>query len=254
MKNFLILGTQRTGSQALYSALNLHPEVVCGGEWTFQCSPFNKIKHAEQALSGDFQKLLVDRPDLQERYSLSSLGGANWLGFKILFRSSAKWLGHPALAPALWVDRFKGHLKWLRHRRDVHIIQLVRRDPVEWLKSKYLARATGMLTNMQYPDGFRVRIPVGPALRALATKRAIDEGIASLAASNPYHCVVYENFLADNRAELESCLKFLKCDCAKMPLNGYRTRQSTADSSEYIENYHDLVEALQRVGALPPKI
>ena len=255
LRNFLILGTQRTGSQALYFALNLHPEVVCGGEWTFKTHSHQKIKKAEQALAGEFQQLLVGRSGLQARYSDALTPETRWLGFKILFRSSAKWLGHPALAPALWVDRFHGHLQWLRGRPDIHIIQLVRRDPVEWLKSKYLSRATGMTTNREYPEGFKVRIPIAPALRALASKRLVDDGLAALANTNPYHRVFYEDFREDNRTELESCLDFLGCDAAKLPVDGaYRKRQSKGDAANYIENYDELADALERNGVLPPTV
>ena len=250
--NFLILGTQRTGSQALYGALNLHPEVVCGGEWTFKSASYEKIRKAEQALAGDFQEFLV-RPHLQERYANAVTPETRWLGFKILFRSSAKWLGSPALAPALWIDRLQGHLRWLRRRPDIHVIQLVRRDPVEWLKSKYLSRESGMYVNKQYPAEMKVRIPVGPALRAIAAKRWVDERLAGLAASNPYHRVEYEDFLADNRRAVEACLAFLGCDPDRLPVEGpYRKRQSKSDASQYIENYDELVAALQRNGAWPP--
>jgi hypothetical protein len=250
VQNFLIVGTQRTGSQALYGALNLHPEVVCGGEWTFQCAWYEKIRKAEQALAGDYEEFLAGRPWLQERYLNAVTPDTRWLGFKILFRSSAKWLGHPALAPALWVDRLEGHLHWLKRRPDVHIIQLVRRDPVEWLKSKYLSRETGMYVNKQYPEQTKVKIPIGPALRAIAAKRRVDERLADLAASNPYHCVNYEDFAADNRKELEGCLEFLGCDPAQLPEQGpYRKRQSKGDASRYIRNYDELVAALEREGA-----
>jgi hypothetical protein len=250
--NFLVLGTQRTGSQAFYRGLDLHPDVVCGGEWTFRTPWYRKIAKAEQALAGDFHELLAGRPHLVERYSNAVTPATRWLGFKILFRSSAKWLGSPALAPALWVDRLEGHLRWLRGRPDIHVIQLVRRDPIEWLKSKYLSRETGMYVNKQYPEEIKVRIPVGPALRAIAAKRRVDERLAGLAASNPYHCVNYEDFLADNRKELEACLAFLGCDPERLPLDGpFRRRQSKGDASRYIQNYDELAAALEREGAWP---
>ena len=253
-RNFLVLGTQRTGSQAFYVALNLHPEVVCGGEWTFKTPSPLKIRKAEQALAGDFQEFIMGQQYLRDRYSEALTDQTRWLGFKILFRSSAKWVGHPALAPALWLDRLEGHLRWLRRHPDIHVIQLVRQNPVEWLKSKYLGRAFGH-THKAYAEGYKVRIPLGPALRAIKAKERVDQRIAGLAATNPYHRVVYEDFLADNLGELERCLAFLGCDADKLPDGGrYPKRQSKRDASEYIENYDELVGALKRVGAWPVQL
>ena len=245
-QNFLILGTQRSGSQAIYFGLNQHPEVVCGGEWTFNAPWYQKIRKAEEALAGDFEQCLIRRPDLQERYSNAVTHEIRWLGFKILFRSSAKWLGHPALAPALWVDRLEGHLDWLRRRSDIQVIQLVRRDPVGWLKSKYLARATGSTTK-EYAAGIRVRIPVGPAIRALATKRHVDERLSSLVDSNPYHLVYYEDFALDNQKALESCLAFIGCDPVRLPIGApAKRRQSNSPAADYTENFDELMTALYK--------
>ena len=251
VRNFLILGTQRTGSQALYVALNLHPEVVCGGEWTFKSHWYEKISKAEEALSGDFQQFIVGRPHLQARYAGALTDSTRWLGFKILFRSSAKWIGSPALAPALWVDRLEGHIRWLRRSPDIHVIQLIRRNPIEWLKSKYLGRVFGN-THKTYSEGFKIRIPIGSGVRAIMAKRRVDERIASLADTNPYHRLYYEDFLADNLKELERCLAFLDCDSSRLPADGpcYK-RQSKGDASDYIENYVELVAALQSKGAWP---
>jgi hypothetical protein len=249
MRNFLILGTQRTGTQALYGGLNLHPEIVCGGEWTLDCAWYEKIKKAEQALSGDFQEFLVGHRHREVRYSNAVTPETRWLGFKILFRSSAKWVGRPAFGPALWMDRLEGHVRWLRRRPDVHIIHVIRRDAMEWLKSKYLSRVTGMYVNKEYPADMKIRIPVERALRAIAAKQLVDTRLASLAVTNPYHRVFYEDFLCDNRKELESCLKFLDSDPALLPLEGpYRKRQSKGNASAYIKNYGELVTALEREG------
>jgi hypothetical protein len=53
-KNFVIVGTQRTGSTALFNLLNIHPEIACGAEWTYNRSWHEKIEVFERALRGDF--------------------------------------------------------------------------------------------------------------------------------------------------------------------------------------------------------
>lgn len=246
---FLIVGTQRTGSQALFQALNLHPEVLCGGEWTQTVPCYKKISVASMAINGDYRRVVKNRPEEEMHRFESVAEAAGWFGFKVLFRSSDKWFGHPRLAPALLLDRLEGHLGWLRQRPDIRVIQLVRKDGVEWLKSKYLSRATGNFTHTQYPDDVKVTIPLGRALRALKAKDWVDRRLSSLASSNPYHRIIYEDFAADNRGALNSCLTFLGCDVTKLPLEGrFIKRQSSQTAASYIKNFEELVVALNASG------
>jgi hypothetical protein len=245
-KNFLIVGTQRTGSQAFYAALNIHPAVVCGGEWTQRVMWPRKVSMAKRALDGDFHHLISRRPALLEHYTSSFTPQTEWLGFKILFSSSDKWIGHPRFAPTLMKDSLGGHLRWLRSRPDIYIIQIIRRDTIDWLKSKYVARHTGLYTNKQYPEGTRIEIPIWAAMRAAAAKNWVDSQLATLASTNPYHLVYYEDFLADNRKELEAGLAFLGCDPSELPDGKeFRKRQSKGSASDYILNYSELVAALK---------
>ena len=57
MKNFIIVGTQRTGSSALAEFIGLHPKICCGGEFTLRLPKNNKITAAKRAFVGDFTLL-----------------------------------------------------------------------------------------------------------------------------------------------------------------------------------------------------
>ena len=244
---FLIVGTQRTGSQALFNALNLHPDVVCGGEWTQYVPWYAKVKVADRALKGDFADLIARRPKDQKRFAAAYGEHTQWLGFKILFRSSDKWIVHPRFAPGLLVDRPSGHLAWLRSQPQTHVIQLVRRNSMDWLKSKYLSRVTGSYTNTKYPDETRVTIPAGRALRAVMAKNWVDSQLATLSESNPYLRVYYEDFLADNRGVLGACLEFLGCDLTRLADDGqFVQRQSNGTVADYVRNYDQLAATLER--------
>ena len=246
---FLIVGTQRTGSQALFLALNLHPEVVCGGEWTQDVPGHRKLAVAKRALEGNIQDVRQHRPADEMRRADELGASAGWYGFKILFRSSDKWLVHPRLSPALVVDRLEAHLMWLRERADIRIIQLVRRDGIEWLKSKYLARSTGSFTHTHYPDDAKVTVPVAKAIKALEAKNWVDRRLSTLASSNPYLRVVYEDFSADNRRGLEGCLEFLGCDPTRVPQDArFTEKQSKQSAVRYIRNHDELSRALDRRG------
>lgn len=244
--HFLIVGTQRTGSQALFHAFNLHPDVVCGGEWTHEVPWYKKVAVASRALVGDFAEVTGTRPADEMRRAQELAAQAGWFGFKILFRSSDKWLVHPRLSPAQFFDRLEAHLVWLRQNREIRVIQLVRRDGIDWIKSKYLARATGTFTHTHYPEDAKITVPVHKALKSLQAKNWVDRRLATLADSNPYHRVIYEDFATDNRRELEACLAFLGCDITRLPPDGrFTEKQSKQSAASYIRNFEELAGAIE---------
>src|SRR5688500_15708672 len=178
IENFIIVGTQRTGSTALYHALNFHPDISCGGEWTLHIPWYKKIRVAQQALEGNFSGLT---PRNQKLIGNVFHEQTKWLGFKMLFRSSDKWFLHPRLAPALQLDQLEPCLSWIGKQPKMHVIHIVRRDAIDWLKSKYLASATGHFTREHYPNDFKVDIPLRRAVKRLRAKNWIDHRLASLA-------------------------------------------------------------------------
>ena len=167
MKNFLIVGTQRTGSTALAEYIGLSPKVSCGGEPILRVPYLRKLKAAERALAGDFSLLTPqDRESMLKRIDPQK----PWLGFRWLFSSSGKWLIHPRFAPALWMDRLEDCFRWLKLRSDIHIIHIVRRQALDWLKSVYLAQKTNIYKGQPYPDDIKIKIPEKEAVFACARK------------------------------------------------------------------------------------
>ena len=249
LRNFLIVGTQRTGSTALVRSLTFHPDIACGDEWTQRVPAHRKFTVTEATLAGYFSSLTA-----AQRRRIEPVFGPDtrWLGFKLLFRSSDKWLIHPRFAPALWLDRFGSYLRWIARRPTLHVIHIVRNDPVDWLKSKYLADTSRAYAAKEYPEDLTIEIPVGGALRRLATKRWIDDQLALLSRSNPYLCVSYVDFLESDRAVVERLMAFLDCDPARLRDFDYRKhrKQSKRDASEYITNYEELSTRLQSEGLL----
>jgi LPS sulfotransferase NodH len=245
LKNFIIVGTQRTGSTALYDALNLHPDIACGGEWTQYSWPQKKLQVLERALSADFSDLTpLYRKLIDEEFDERTV----WLGFKILFRSSDKWLLHPKFSIGLWLDRLENCLKWLSRRPDIRVIHIVRSDPLEWLKSKYLATTTRLFVSTPYPEGTKIRIPPHEAVRRLRSKNWIDERLATLGDTNPYMRVFYEDFSRDGDSLLVSLMRFLDCDPGKLGnTNSARVKkQSKGSAQDYISNYDQLMTELRR--------
>jgi LPS sulfotransferase NodH len=244
-RNFLIVGTQRTGSTALFRALNFHPDIACGSEWTQDVPSHRKLATAARALDGDFSSL---SPRQRRRIERVFDPRKTWLGFKLLFRSSAGWAIHPALAPALLLDRYRAFLRWISARPALYVIHIERANAVDWVKSKYLSDATKSWTGSTYPESLRIQVPVNEALRRLASKHWVDCGLSMLRASNPYIRVRYEDFLEDDHAVVADVIRFLECDPARLQRIDYRRhrKQSTRPADEHISNYSELREAVSR--------
>lgn len=246
-QNFIIVGTQRTGSTALFRSLNFHPDVACGSEWTQDVLAHRKIAVAERALGGDFSVL-----SSRQRRRIQSFfrPEVRWLGFKLLFRSSAAWLLHPRFAPALWLDRLEAFRRWMALRPSMRIIHVVRNDRIEWLKSKYLADKSRAFAGTDYPDGLTVHVPVGEALRRLEAKAWIDGRLSGLADSNPYVRVSYEEFLESDHAIVNRLMEFLDCDPERLGEFEYRKqrKQSKRPASHYITNFDQLAAAVGVAG------
>ena len=135
-RNFLIVGTQRTGSSAMAEAIDNQDEIACGWEWTQHAVPWKEIESAKHGLKGNFTGLKEKHRQHMKRTMTDQ---CQWLGYRRLFRASGKWLLHPRFAPALLLDRLEAHIDWLKESHDIDIIHIVRDDNIEWLKSKYVS-------------------------------------------------------------------------------------------------------------------
>ena len=237
------MGTQRTGSTAIFRTLNFHPGIACGPEWVLKTPCAKKINTTERLLNGDFSGL---PPGRQDMISQRITDDTQWLGFKILFRSSDKWIIHPALSPALWLDRLSDFISWISERSDIHVIHVYRNDHLDWLKSKYLSSTTGRYVANPYPKDSRVYIPVRKAFKRLRAKEWVDLRISSLADTNPYLRINYEDFLESRWATIESVMNFLDSDSGLIGSLDYKKlkKQSKGPPSDYIVNYSALASAV----------
>ncbi|MCK9532813.1 MAG: sulfotransferase [Gammaproteobacteria bacterium] len=242
MQNFLILGTQRTGSSAFAEALGRHPAVVCGAEWLNHVRGPRKAQVASLAFAGHLQ--FVKRPRF-ELWRAMVQRDVQWLGFRWLFRANALWAVHPRFNPTLWLDGLETCLSWLAAHPKTHVIHIVRRDAVDWLKSKYLARETQSYWGKSYPAAMKVRIPVREACARVHSKAWIDRRLGDLRHTNPYHVVHYEDFRENDAAAVGRALAFLGCDPARLRQGERRLqRQSAGGAADYILNHAELTHAL----------
>jgi hypothetical protein len=236
---FLIVGTYRTGSSALVHALNLHPRIACGLEWTQKLTPRRSLAMAAAALSGD---LTVLRPKHQRQMQQVFAPSKTALGFKRLFRASDKWLFSPAFGPLIF-DGLEQHIRWLARHSDIRVIHIVRKDHLAWLKSKALADATGKYSGTAYPENMEVYVSPREALRRVKAKTFIDEQLSRLRETNPYLRIEYEAFAADNNGRTREMAEFLRCLPAELPFVDL-TRRIQSRASHNISNLEDLRAAL----------
>lgn len=233
-------------------SIGVHPAVACGWEWSLRVPWHKKLLAAERALTGDFSQLMEHERQHMERIFSDRI---EWLGYRSLFRASDKWLITPRFGVALLADRFSEHLQWFRRQPALHIIHIVRHDNIEWLKSKYMAQASNAFVGKEYPENLKVDIPIRVSVKRLQSKAWVDDQLASLAATNPYLCVRYEDLLADRARTMVGALRFLELDPSQVdPSQAKIARQSTGDASRYIANYESLRQSLEQLNLLTSRL
>jgi len=241
MRNFIIVGTQRTGSSALAELVGIQDNIACGWEWTLRAQYLKKVDIANRALQGQFD--VLDKRH-QDFIRTKVDAGTEWLGYRQLFRSSDKWWLSPKFSPALFFDRLSGFTKWFASHPDIHIIHIVRKDNLAWLASKSISKNTGKYKG-DYNLNSKVSVNIDEGIKRLKSKDYVDHELACLANTNPYHRVYYEDFKSDNYLEANRVLEFL--GCAERVLDDKPTKlkvQSQKQLSDSIENYNELEKAL----------
>lgn len=245
MRKFIIVGTQRTGSSTIAETIGLHPRFVVGWEWVLQVPLHRKVKVANSALNGEYRDLLkADRVHME---SMSS-NCDQWHGFRWLFRSSDKWLLHPSLSPAIWLDGLVQAKRWLSKQPDIRVLHIVRRDNLAWIRSKYAARKTGAFVSSEYPSDLKIRVNLSEVKRRILAKHWLDRELSMLSHTNPYHCVHYEDYIQNQEAQLSRIWDFfgeerVSIDSRKKLLK----RQSSSSPAEQLANAAELISELNRL-------
>jgi len=246
MNNFLVVGTQRTGSTALAEGIGLHPEIACGREWAHGKTLWRRVAAIRSGLHGDFSCLTKRHQDYMDRIFV---GSEKWLGCRLLFGAPFVWLVHPALSPRMILDSLELSIRWMRSETTLHVIHIVRENHLDWVKSCFLASVSNSYWGKPYAEDLRVTIPIKRALRGIRAKIWIDKRLSSLQHSIPYKKIRYEEFLDNNSMTIDRVVAFLGCG----PSEGLSTstpikKQSTKAADSYIENYDEFLSAIRGSG------
>ena len=244
MRPYLIVGTFRTGSSAFAEQLGLHPRVTCGWESTEHVFGVARVRLAEDFLRGRFDGL---RPEEQAFLKDRHGSEIEAIGFRLLFRSSPKWLFHPSFSPVHVVEGFNPHIRWLQSRSDISIIHLVRSDNFEWLKSIACSRASQRYFGQKYPQDLVVTLNVREALKRVQMKHYLGERFGDLSASHAYIRVSYEGFRSDNCGTLARVCEFLGVN-PEMPLRAVPRAVVRSNMSQTVSNADELRSALEKDG------
>jgi hypothetical protein len=126
------------------------------------------------------------------------------------------------------------------------VIHIVRNDNIEWLKSLFLAKETKTYTGQKYPDGVKIKINVKNAISRIKSKNWLDYCINLLEKTNPYCQVTYEHFQHEKKKATQKLFQFLNCDNEINISEFYSIKQSKGHPKDYIRNYYELFEALEK--------
>ena len=245
---FVIVGVQRTGSTMIARLAASHRHIACGWEWTQRMPPWRVIPVGKAALNANFGGI-----DQRSRGHIEAqMDGAEWLGYKRLFRGSAKWVGHPSLAPTLRYEAFRRHIRWFRESADIRILHIRRDNNLSWLRSKYVADLSKLYhAGEQYPKDMTLSIPPREALSRVRLKAWIDDQFAELGCSNRYLPIKFEDMISDPEKTYDEISRFLGVDPQPFESSVLGAPQSRGISvADQITNAAELQELLSEQGLL----
>ncbi len=222
----------------------MHPEIACGWESAGRHYFRRRVTVMERVLRADFRDL---RSRERAFYESNGASHAKALGFRLLFRCHPRWWASPGWSLLSQAEALRACLRWLRQNPDVHIIHLVRRDNIEWLRSLELARITGLYAGAPYPEDLRVSIPVGPALRRVRMKHYLGDQLAVLAATHAYSRVTYESFREQPAEVIERLHRFLGIEPVGLQYRQPKLRIQSGRGNE-VYNEAQVRAALEQAG------
>jgi hypothetical protein len=253
MKNFIIVGTQRTGSSALAEGISTHPKIACGWEWTQRVNALKLPTISKKALfNHEFDGLNEKNREYAQSIFREDL---EYFGYRRLFRASSRWFLHPYFSPLVVIERLDWHLDWIVENQ-ISVIHIVIADNLGWLKSKAVTKKTGSFSGEKYADDIQAEIAPSEALKRIKAKHWLDGKLASLKDRTPYIQVVYEEFKENNFTEVKRVIEFLGQDPALLPSLDTEMKlkpQSSKPDTEMLSNYVQLASVLEKNSLLSYK-
>lgn len=240
VRRFAVVGTQRSGTTLIQTALDVHPEIFCDGELFQMRKLFRKIP----------------------KRNFSGQGYRWWLGSRF-----DRWVGH-----ALWrnvetrhymdwyinnhephiqgfklmwnqTERFPDTLKFIEEH-DFLLLHVRRRNVLRSLISRYAARARDVHHSTTAVDTPSVVIPVNKILKALNKISCDNLNWEKLGNSFPYMRVDYEDYVENPAEQNIRMLHFLGA-AEDVDIQSPLVKVTPNDLRDVVANFDELAMKLR---------
>jgi LPS sulfotransferase NodH len=254
MKPFVVLGTQRTGTTLIRTSLDSHSDVRCHGElfvvgrWPHRFTrerpytlPDGYWSYRQSSIAARVGSVLTPSREvirfLDRLYSCDDIAA---VGFKLMLTEAR---------------RFPQVVDYLKERK-VPAIHILRRNLLETLISRRVARATGVYhrTDGEQPGESarpnvepRVRFDASQLARAIQALSNEDQAWQDLIYGHiPVHRVHYEDFVLAGQVESDKMLRFLGVE--PHPLSSPLRKVVTSDWRRLVADPQMVEDTLRRIG------
>ncbi len=226
-KKFLILATQRTGSNFLAYLLNDHPKIVAIGE-VYDKKGIAGHPGKEYLNNKLYLKILRDIAPLYflNHYIYNCYPeGTAAVGFRFLYNQA---------------EYFKQVINQIENSRDIWIIHLKRRNLFESYVSFQLAIKTGIW--ISYKGGVhnseKISIDFEECKEYFNQTTSLQKNFDSRFRHHKVLTVYYEDLLEKPKSEIKKILKFLNVEYQE--LHSQIKKQTTASPQTIVTNYNEL--------------
>jgi hypothetical protein len=254
MSNFILVGTQRSGTTLLRSALDRHPEILCLGEVFYLNKALRtqgKLSRGKDLSDGFSAWRALSYQAYMERSVARRMG--HWLFRGGMTRKYLDKLyatqGYGAIGfkmMANQLDKFPAVLPYIKDK-GISVVHMLRENPFDILLSRLSMLARGYAHSASKAgEAVTLHVPTGALVKDLRAIR--DEGLrwkSVFEASAPYMLVTYERFVQDRQAVSRELLAFLGVD-VEAGLESELVKLNTAPVSEMVSNIEEVRACLNK--------
>ena len=223
---FVILATQRTGSNMLCGYLNSHPEILMHNELFNEVGIFSPNKDILQSDINPLQNRDSDPTNFLQKAFLLNNFNQKAIGFKLFPEHINKSDDHLKL--------FKSILNDPR----IHKIILYRENKLEVCTSMLKSSITSKYTHHNY-DWLKLKISPSEFQKFIESYDNYYEWLKLQTKNTPVHFVTYEEIIEDNNESLNKIAKFINVNESDN-WNTSFNKQSNLSIKNIITNYDDL--------------
>lgn len=238
-KRFVVIGTQRTGTTLMVTALNSHPQIQCFGELFKQRRPKGLHPEGESAYWLKCQESWRWRlSDVVLRHS----SAANFLDDVLSVCDEQAAVGFKLMLSQ--IKRFH-KLSDLITARQYNVLHVVRNNVLKTYVSRLAARQRGYYHSDKSAKIEKINISTND-LESQLHKIHLDEIKIEETFKNkgPYLQVAYEEFQYFDETVVSSLLQFL--GVPQFEIGSSLKKQSSDDLMKVIDNYEEVADCIQR--------